>query len=141
MRGVRGTGIEAGGTRSGSSSTATANGSTAPSATHRSSAAPAPTARTITAGVPDPIPFEDHQELAPADVPLVDPPPLGSQRPSQDRVRRSGLGGRLQPGQALLEVRPDHLVHRVHHAMTSPTRPFCSPRICQPTSVPVPSSP
>ena len=26
------------------------------------------------AGVPDPIPFEDHQELAPADVPLVDPP-------------------------------------------------------------------
>ena len=29
---------------------------------------------TITAGVPDPIPFEDHQELGPADVPLVDPP-------------------------------------------------------------------
>ena len=29
---------------------------------------------TITAGVPDPIPFEDHQELAPQDVPLVDPP-------------------------------------------------------------------
>ena len=28
----------------------------------------------ITAGVPDPIPFEDHQELGPADVPLVDPP-------------------------------------------------------------------
>jgi alpha,alpha-trehalose phosphorylase len=28
----------------------------------------------ITAGVPDPIPFEDHQELSPADIPLVDPP-------------------------------------------------------------------
>jgi len=29
---------------------------------------------TITAGVPDPIPFEDHQELSPADLPLLDPP-------------------------------------------------------------------
>jgi alpha,alpha-trehalose phosphorylase len=28
----------------------------------------------ITAGVPEPIPFEDHQELSPADVPLFDPP-------------------------------------------------------------------
>jgi alpha,alpha-trehalose phosphorylase len=28
----------------------------------------------ITAGVPDPIPFADHQELSPADVPLFDPP-------------------------------------------------------------------
>jgi alpha,alpha-trehalose phosphorylase len=28
---------------------------------------------TITAGVPDPIPFEDHQELDPHDVPLVEP--------------------------------------------------------------------
>lgn len=31
---------------------------------------------TITAGVPDPIPFEDHLQLSPSDVPLVDPPPL-----------------------------------------------------------------
>jgi alpha,alpha-trehalose phosphorylase len=29
---------------------------------------------TITAGVPDPIPFEDYQELSPADLPLLDPP-------------------------------------------------------------------
>jgi alpha,alpha-trehalose phosphorylase len=29
---------------------------------------------TITAGVPEPIPFEDHQELSPADLPLLDPP-------------------------------------------------------------------
>jgi alpha,alpha-trehalose phosphorylase len=28
----------------------------------------------ITAGVPDPIPWEDHQELSLSDVPLVDPP-------------------------------------------------------------------
>jgi alpha,alpha-trehalose phosphorylase len=28
---------------------------------------------TITAGVPEPIPFEDHQELDPHDVPLVEP--------------------------------------------------------------------
>jgi hypothetical protein len=28
----------------------------------------------ITAGVPEPIPFEDHQELSPADMPLFDPP-------------------------------------------------------------------
>ena len=29
---------------------------------------------TITAGVPEPIPFEDHQDLSPADLPLLDPP-------------------------------------------------------------------
>ncbi|MBJ7359972.1 glycosyl hydrolase family 65 protein, partial [Nocardioides sp.] len=29
---------------------------------------------TITAGVPEPIPFEDHQELSPSELPLVDPP-------------------------------------------------------------------
>lgn len=29
---------------------------------------------TITAGVPEPIPFEDHQELSPAELPLLDPP-------------------------------------------------------------------